>query len=210
MVQMAVMRNGLTIFLDTTKKMKEDQFVQFPITKLGKPPARSTSFAENRRNPGNQGTPMEQMFERIEGLEMIWHSGGLSAQFNPSLESNEFITAVALDSMNILNLLIGVPLDELNDQGIDGMSDFYVGLGVTFSGNNRGRGQAVGQGGGQRLSGGAVTGGSGGGGGRGGRGGGRGGGGGGAQMGGGGRPGGMNSSSPVVEKFWYQTKIAKK
>ena len=203
-VQMSVLRSGLTIYLDTTGKLKEDCSITYPIVKQS--PVRreepsSRSLSVQNRNRQEQISPVEKMVSNIESMELIWKQNDKLYRVNPSLNDTDFITLVALDSMNFLSMIIGVPFKLLHPLGIEGVNELTVGFGVPMGGRRSGGQMMSGD---QRQS---MR--SGGGGGRGGGGGGGSRGGGGGQMGGGGAPGGMSSAGPVLEKFWYRTTIQK-
>ncbi len=201
-VQMSVMSGGLTIFLDTTGKMKEGTSVTYPLIKRA-PVKRDASARQS--NSKEVQNPIHKILENTESMELRWTKDEHSYLVNPAVGNSDFITLVAMDSLNYVSLLIGVPMKMIHPLGIDGLNELTVGFGIPMAG---GRAGGAGMGGQQSMGSGGGGGRSGGGGG--GRGGGGGGsrGGGGSQMGGG-APMGGSSSGPTLEKFWYQTVITK-
>ena len=201
-VQMSVLSRGLTIYIDTTGKLRETTSVTYPLIKGAPNAIRSSGRQQNNSEAQN---PVARMLENAVGMELKWTQGERSYVINPALDDSDFVTLIAMDSLNYVSLLIGVPMKLIHPQGIDGLNELCVGFGIPMAGGRPGnmagsqRQQSMGSGGGGGRSGG--------GGGRGGGGGSRGGGGG--QMGGGAPQGGMSSSGPALEKFWYSTTIRK-
>lgn len=205
-VQMAVMSRGLTIYIDTTGKLKETTSVTYPLIRRSRGGERPDARGQNRDKV--EQNPIISILESTESMELRWTMGEKSYTVNPSVVDSDFVTLVAMDSLNYVSLLIGVPMNLIHPLGFDSLNELTIGFGVPLSGGRSGVSAA---GGGQQSAGagggGGRSGGGGGGGGRGGRGGG--GGGGGGQMGGGASMGGMSSSPPTLEKFWYRTVLKK-
>jgi hypothetical protein len=138
---------------------------------------------------------------------------------NPSVEKTDFKTSIGLDSVQALNMVIGVPLKMILPGGLQSLDKVVIGLrfGQAPSGNEIGGGQRPQMSGTsqQAVLGGSSAGvGGAGGGGRGRRGGGGGGGGnaggggmGAERMNSGGGPQGMDNS-PM--EFWYKTRLIKR
>jgi len=222
-VQAKVLLSGMTVFIDTTGKMKEGCFVRFPLIKREViSEVQAGQKIQPRQGTGNraQRTGTEMLLDQAQGFEVQWQKGDERVQVNPSLEKTEFKTSIGLDTTNVLNMVIGVPLSKINPAGLPALDKMVIGLRFGQTGINAGQGgQRPPMAGNQQSTIGgssAGMGGGGGGGGRGGRGGGgsRGGGGGGGSAGGsprmssgGGGPQGMDNS-PV--EFWYKTKMARK
>ncbi|MFH0759914.1 MAG: hypothetical protein V2A67_00250 [Bacteroidota bacterium] len=221
-VQTMVLRNGMTVFIDQTKKMKEDCFVRFPLIKR----EIMTSFKEGQlaqqrgRQNRNQRTSTQMLLEQAQSFELQWKNYDDSLQVNPSVEKTDFHTFIAVDTANVLNIIIGIPIDWINPGGLSSMEEVVIGLrfGQAASEGNGGGGERPQMAGNQQgvSSGmGAATGGGGGrGGGRG-----RGGGGGGGNMAGGASGGQMEAGAPmgggggmgtVTTEFWYKTTLIKK
>ncbi len=225
-IQSQILRSGMTVFIDTTGKMKEGCFVRFPLIKReiisgvqnGQKPA-PRQGAQNRA----QRTSTEMLLEQAQGFELQWQNGEKLIQVNPSIEKTDFKTSIGLDTTNALNMVIGIPMKLIQPAGIKALDKMVIGLrfGQAGGGQQGGGGSRQAQMGGnnqQALLGGsgAGTAGSAGGGGRRGRGG-SGGGGGGASSGGGGGTGGQRmeggggqgmDNSPL--EYWYKTRIIKK
>ncbi|HBB92046.1 MAG: hypothetical protein A2X22_09145 [Bacteroidetes bacterium GWF2_49_14] len=218
-VQTLVLRNGMTVFLDQTKKMKEDCFVKFPLIKreviAGVTEGQQLAQQRGRQNR-QQRTTTEALLEQAQGFELQWKNGEKVIQINPSLEKTDFHTFIAVDTANVLNIIVGVPITYLNPGGLAALDEIVVGLRFGQSAAELQSGGQQQMGGGQQsaMSGtGAGSGGSSGGrgGSRGGGGGGRGGGGGASSAGmqQGGAPGG-NAMMPATTEFWYKTRVMKK
>jgi hypothetical protein len=223
-IQTQILRSGMTVFIDTTGKMKEGCFVRFPMIKRD---IISGAQADQKLQPrqGAQGrgqrTTTEMLLDQAQGFELQWQKGKEVIQVNPAIEKTDFKTSVGLDSAQALNMVIGVPLNMILPGGLKSMDQMVVGLrfGQAPAGNQMGGGQRPQMSGGSQqpvLSGSnAGVGGGGSGGGRGRRGGGGGGGGGNAgggsmgaeRMNSGGGPQGMDNS-PM--EFWYKTKLIKR
>ena len=227
--QTRILSSGMTVFIDTTGKMKEDCFVRFPLIKR----EIVSSFQAGQKLQARQGTlgrgqrtSTEMLLDQAQGFELEWQNGKETFQVNPSLMKTDFKTSIGLDTTRALNIVIGVPLKMIQPAGLRSLDKLVIGLrfGQTTTGSNMGsRSQMAGNQ--QAVLGGsnAEAGGGGGGGSRGGRGGGgRGGGGGGGNTsggttgntgtgqidaGGGGGRSGMDNS-PV--EFWYKTRLARK
>ncbi len=200
-VQMSVMSGGLTIFLDTTGKMKETTSLTYPLIKRT---AERRSGSVGQNNNQERQNPIQRMLENSESMELRWTQGEHSYVVNPAVGNTDFITLVAMDSSNYVSLLIGVPMKMIHPRGIDGLNELTVGFGIPVAGGRAGG--SAGASGQQSMGSGGGGGRSGGGGGRGGGGGGSRGGGGG-QMGGGAPMGASSSAGPAMEKFWYKTLI---
>jgi hypothetical protein len=212
-VQMSVLRNGLTIFIDTTARLKENCYLKFPSNgsefRIQSPEGgRSRTVGRMEQQP--RINPIDNMLANFDSFKLEWKQGGKVIQTNPNRDDNDFICLAALDSMNYMSFLIGIPLEKIHPQGFDGIDEFSVGFGIPISGMG-GMGARGGQG--QSTMGSPQMDGSSGGGRMGGGGGGRGGRGGGSMgggnMGAGQMEGGMASSGPTVEKFWYRTTLGK-
>jgi hypothetical protein len=225
-MQTVILRSGMTVFIDTTGKMKEGCFVRFPLIRREIISGVQTDQKlQPRQGSGgrSQRTSTEMLLDQAQGFELQWQKGNEVIQVNPSMEKTDFKTSVGLDSAYALNMVIGVPLKMINLSGLPALNKMVIGLrfgaspagGATggerprMSGGNQQAvlgGSNAGTGGG---GGGGGRGGRGGGGGRGGSGGGSGGSGAGAQVerAGGGGPQGMDNS-PI--EFWYKTKMAKR
>ncbi len=189
-VQMSVLSRGLTIYIDTTGKLRETTSVTYPLIKRAAIANRSSGRQQNNSDLQN---PIAKMLENAAGMELKWTQDERSYVINPALDDSEFVTLIAMDSLNYVSLLIGVPMKLIHPQGIDGLNELCVGFGVPMIG---GRSGGMAPGSGQQSMGSSGGGGrsGGGGGGRSGGGGGRGGSRGGGQMGGGAPMGGMSSS----------------
>jgi len=210
--QTRILSSGMTVFIDTTSKMKEGCFVKFPLIKreviTG---VQEGQKLQPRQGAGGRGqrTTTDMLLDQAQGFELQWQKGKEMIQVNPSLGKTDFKTSIGLDTTNALNIVVGVPLKMLNPAGLPALDKMVIGLrfGQSPSGSAAGGARSQTAGGNQQsVLGGssAGTGGGGSGGGRGGRGGGRGGGGAAASAAGG---GGMDSS-PV--EFWYKTRMAKR
>jgi hypothetical protein len=219
-VQTLVLRNGMTVFIDETNKMKEDCFVKFPLIKreVLAGVLDGQQLAQQRGRQGRQQrTSTEALLEQAQGFELQWKKGDKLIQVNPSAEKTEFHTFIAVDTANVLNIIIGVPLTYINPGGLSALNEIVIGLRFGLSAAEQQAGP-VQRGSGQQMSMGGTGAGSGGGASRGGggRGGGsRGGGGGaGASMGnaGGGQgpAGGAGGMIPATTEFWYKTRLVKK
>ena len=228
--QTRILTSGMTVFIDTTGKMKEDCFVRFPLIKreiVSNFQAGQKLQARQGTQARGQRTSTDKLLDQAQGFELQWQNGKEAMQVNPSLEKTDFKTSIGLDTTNALNIVIGVPLKKIEPAGFRTMDKLTIGLRfgqVTDVSSAGGRPQMAGNqqavlGGSNAEAGGG--GGGGGGGSRGGRGGSRGGGGGGNTSGstagstgsgqvnaggGGGQPGMDNS--PV--EFWYKTRLARK
>lgn len=224
--QTRVLTTGMTVFVDTTGKMKEGCFVRFPLIKReiisggGGQKIQPRQGAQRQR----ERTSTEMLLEQAQGFELQWAKGKDTIQVNPSTDKTGFKTSIGLDSANALNMVIGIPLRLIQPAGMAALDDMVIGL--RFGQIQSGQGQAGGR---QQSSGvsqqavlggaNAGTAGSAGSGGRGRRGGGGGGnaggsgagggnaGGGNARMNAGGDQGGMDNS-PV--EFWYKTRLIRK
>jgi len=214
-VQTRILSSGMTVFIDTTGKMKEGCFVRFPMIKREIIAGGQSGQTLKPRQGSNRGqrTSTDVLLDQAQGFELKWQKGTDMIQVNPSMEKTDFKTSVGLDTTNALNIVIGVPLKRINPAGLPALDEMVIGLrfGDAPAGPGSGPRPQV-SGGGQQAPMGGSSAGTSGGGGRGGRGGGgrssSGGGGGGGQMNaGGGGQGGMDNS-PI--EFWYKTKIAKK
>lgn len=224
-VQTRILTSGMTVFIDTTGKMKEGCFVRFPLIRRE---LKSATSAGQKIQPrqGSQGrgqrTSTDMLLDQAQGFELLWQKGKDTIRVNPSMEKTEFKTTIGLDSTNALNMVIGLPLKLIQPAGLAALDKMVIGLrfGQTPAGPAMGGNRPQMSGGSQQaVLGGSSAGAAGsGGGGRGGRGGGgRGGGGGGAtasvapaaseRVNSGGGQSGMDNS-PV--EFWYKTKIARK
>jgi hypothetical protein len=223
-VQTQILRSGMTVFIDTTGKMKESCFVRFPMIKReiisGAQDVQQLQPRQGARGRG-QRTSTDALLEQAQGFELQWAKGKDTLQVNPSAGKTEFKTSIGLDTANVLNMVVGVPLKMINPKGLIALNQVVIGLrfGQTMPVGGQGSGRSQMSGGGQQaVLGGSTagTGGGGGGGGRGGRGGrgGSGGGGGAAasqaparvDRGGGGQQ--EMDNAPV--EFWYKTRMAKK
>ena len=226
-VQSLVLRNGMTVFIDPSKKMKEDCFVRFPLIKreIIAGVTESHQLAQQRGRQGrNQRTSTQMLLEQAQSFELQWQNKDVVMQINPSIEKTDFRTLIAVDTSNVLNVIVGVPIYLINPDGLSALDDIVVGLRFGQAASEQ-SGGGVAQGpGNQQISGdnlgtGAASGASGG---RmsGGRGGGRGGGGG--VGGGGGMTGGTAKDQAMANmpqgggiglattEFWYKTTLAKK
>ena len=218
-VQGQILRSGMTVFIDTTGKMKEGCFVRFPLIRREavsgleagpKPQPRQSTSGRGQR------ISAEMLLVQAQGFELLWQKGNDVIKVNPSAGNTDFKISIGLDTTNALNIVVGVPLKMINPAGLPGLDKMVMGMrfGQSVTGSDRGGARPQMAGGNQQsvMSGSSAgTGGGGGGGGRGGRGGSGGGGGGNAgsgrvATGGGGQPGMDNS--PV--EFWYKTKLARK
>jgi len=227
-MQSQILSSGVTIFMDTTGKMKEDCFVRFPVTKKesmppmpGGQPNQPAPKPQNKRGGQgkNQRTSVDMMLEQANAFELQWQKGKEFQQINPSLEKSNFKTSVGMDTTNALNIIVGVPLDKIQYGGLSAINKLVVGIrfGKSFGWSGGGPRPNMQQGGQQAILGGSNAGTGGGGGGRGGRGG-RGGGGnmsGGGmgspdQMGPGGGPRGQQGPGNANIEYWYKTKLSKK
>ena len=222
--QSQILRNGMTVFIDPSGKMKEDCYVRFPMIKreiisggqTGQKPA-PRQGAQNR----GQRTSTDMLLDQAQGFELKWKNGKDSLQINPSTVKTDFKTSIGLDSTNALNMVIGIPIKMLQPAGLMALDKLVVGL--RFGQSSAGQDQ--GGGGRQQMSGGnqpGVSGGSGAGsagsGGSGGSRRGRGGGGGGAAAASGGgvgaqrmaASGGPQGMDATMVEYWYKTKVIKK
>jgi hypothetical protein len=226
-VQVRILLSGMTVFIDTTGKMKEDCFVRFPLVKREViSEVQAGQKLQPRQGVGGraQRTGTEMLLDQAKGFELQWQNGKDIIQVNPSLEKTDFKTSIGLDSTNVLNMVIGVPLNKIQSAGLPALDKIVIGLrfGQSPSGSDPGGRRPQMEGNQQALLGGSSAGVGGGGsfGSRGGRGGGRGGGGrssggnsGGANSGGsqmdrnGGGP--QNADNSPIE-FWYKTRLVKK
>ncbi len=215
-VQTLVLRNGMTVFLDPSKKMKEDCYVKFPLIKreIIAGVAEGQQLAQQRsRQNRQQRTTTEALLEQAQGFELQWKNGEKVIQVNPAMEKTDFHTFIAVDTANVLNIIVGVPIIYVNPGGLQALDELVVGLRFGQSAAELQGGAQPQLGGGQQQSMGGTGAGSGGS--SGGRGGGRGGGGGrsggAAAMGnapqGGGGGGAM---MPATTEFWYKTKLVKR
>jgi hypothetical protein len=221
-IQSQILRSGMTVFIDTTGKMKEGCFVRFPMIKREMITGAQPSLQPRTR----QGTPSrgersgtEMVLDQAQGFELQWQKGDDVIQVNPSMEKTDFKTSIGLDSTNALNMVIGVPLKMINPNGLQSLDKMVIGLRFGQSPVGPGQGgqrQEMSGGNQQQVISGSSAGTGGGGGGRGGRGGGRGGSGGGG--GGGGSAGGGNprmSAGPQGMdngplEYWYKTTMIKR
>ena len=228
MVQSLVLRNGMTVFIDQSGKMKEDCFVRFPLIKrdVYAGVIQNHQLAQQAgRSRRNQRTSTQMLLEQAQSFELQWQNGDVALQVNPMLEKTDFKTLIAVDTSEVLNIIVGVPLDQIHPAGLAALDGIVVGLrfgqSASETQNDGGKPQmGAGQ---QGMVGGtgAATGGGGGGGGRGGRGGG-GRGGGGSMGGGGATTSGINmdqagAAAPpgggmglATTEFWYKTRLSKK
>ena len=212
-VQMSVLRNGLTVYIDTTARLKEGCYLKFPVNGTDfsmQRPGRNRSAG--RQNQQERIEPVEHLLSNFDDFVLEWKSGDKAIKTKPNQDDHDFICLAALDTLKNLSFLIGIPLDQIHRQGFEGINEFSVGFGIPMSSMGRmaapgaqdaatmGSSQmGVRSGGGGRMTGG--------GGGRGGRGGGS---MGGAQMGGAQINSRMVSSGPSIEKFWHRTTLGKK
>jgi len=217
-VQSLVLQNGMTVFIDPTKKMKEDIYVKFPLIKReivrGVMEEGQKLVQQRNRQSRPQRSTTDMLLEQAQGFELQWKNHEQFLQINPSLEENDFHTFIAVDTTNTLNIIIGIPMKYIDPEGLTTLDQLVIGLRFGQSASDM---AAMGQG--QRMSstpssaGGAGAGsGGGGGGGRGGRGGGRGGGGGGGRAAAmEGQPVGqsMGGMMPASTEFWYKTRVVK-
>ena len=217
-VQTLVLRNGMTVFIDPTRKMKEDCFVKFPLIKreIIASVTEGQLAQQRSRQSRQQRTSTQMLLEQAQGFELQWKNGEKELRINPSVEKSDFHTFIAVDTANVLNVIVGVPITYINPGGLASLDELVIGLRFGQSAADQQSGAGVrGDMGQQSMMGGtgAATGGGGGRGGRGGGGGGR-GGGGGAPTGGqvnapqGGMPGG--GMMPATTEFWYKTRLIKK
>jgi hypothetical protein len=208
MVQTLVLRNGMTVFLDQTKHMKQDCYVRFPMIKreIYSGVAEGQRLAQQQGRPGRQQrTTTQALLDQAEGFELQWKNGDEFLQVNPSFDGTDFHTFIAVDSTGVLNIIVGVPMTRLNPDGLNALDELVVGLRFGMAADGQ-------QDYAQPVRGGQMPA-AGGGGGRGGRGGGgRGGGGATAPAMGaptqGGQP--MGARMPATTEFWYKTKVQKR
>ncbi|MFO7616525.1 MAG: hypothetical protein R6V75_04670 [Bacteroidales bacterium] len=211
MVQTLVLRNGMTVFLDPSGKMKQDCYVRFPMIKreIYSGVTEGQRLAQQQGRPGRQQrTTTQALLDQAQGFELQWKNGDEFLQVNPSLEGTDFHTFIAVDSAGVLNIIVGVPITRLNPGGLDALDEMVVGLRFGVAANEQ-------QDYAQPARGGQMPAAGGGGGGRGGR------GGGGGRSGGGGTTapamgaptqGGqaMGARMPATTEFWYKTKVQKR
>lgn len=218
-IQTMILRNGMTVFIDPSKRMKEDCYVRFPLIKreiLAGVAEGQQIRQQQGRQRRNQRTTTQALMEQAESFELQWQNKKTILKVNPSLEKTDFKTFIAVDTAEVLNIIIGVPLNYIRPEGLSTMEDLVIGLrfGQAVADQyGSDRTQAIGN---QQATSGTsagISGGGGGGrGGRGGRGGGGGGGGGLSQPSSGQSAGnrglnqGMDQPAP---EFWYKTKLAK-
>lgn len=222
-VQTQILRTGMTVFIDTTGKMKENCFVRFPMIKRDiiaggqsgqKPQARQGG--QNRQ----ERTSTEMLLDQAKGFELTWKNGKDSLDINTATEKTDFKTSIGLDSTRALNLVIGVPLNRIQPGGLKSLNEMVIGLrfGQAMGGMDPSGGQRQQMTGGpqQAVLGGNTAGtqGSSGSGGRRGR-----SGGGGAASGGGGggvgaqrmaAAGGPQGMDDAPMEYWYKTRIIHK
>jgi hypothetical protein len=218
-IQTNILRTGMTIFIDTTCKMKEGCYVRFPMIKreilAG---GQAGQKIQPRQGQGRrERTSTEMLLDQAQAFELQWVKGKDTLEVNPSTDKTGFKTSVGLDSTNALNMVVGVPLKLINPNGLAALSDIVVGLRFGQSppmpGGGAGSPPRMSSGGQQSVSTGSGAGSGGGSGGRGRR-----GGGGGASSGGGSSAGaqraqmmadmGGGESGPV--EYWYKTAVIKK
>jgi hypothetical protein len=205
-VQIRILTSGMTVFIDTTGKMKEGCFVRFPMIKREIISGVQTSQSLQPRQGAGRGqrTSTDMLLDQAQAFELLWTKGTEVEQLNPSLQKSDFKTSIGLDSTNALNIVIGVPLKKINAGGLPALDDMVIGLrfGQTPVGPVGGSSRPQGSGGGQQsISTGSSAG--------------TGGGGGGAtsspspqvERGGGGGQGPVDNS-PI--EFWYKTRVAKR
>ncbi len=221
-VQTQILRTGMTVFIDTTGKMKEDCFVRFPMIRRDiiaggqagqKPQARQGG--QNRA----ERTSTEMLLDQAKGFELKWKNGKDSLDINTAAEKTDFKTSIGLDSTRALNMVIGVPLKRIQPGGLKSLNEMVIGLrfGQPSGGMEQdGQRQQMSGSQPQAVLGGNTAGtqGSSGSGGRRGR-----GGGGGAASGGGGggmgaqrmaAAGGPQGMDNAPMEYWYKTRIIRK
>jgi len=221
-IQTLVLRNGMTVFIDETKKMKEDCFVRFPLIKREMVSGlKEGQLAQQRgRQSRNQRTSTQMLLDQAQSFELQWKNHDDSLQVNPSVEKTDFHTFIAVDTANVLNVIIGIPIDRINPGGLAAMEEVVIGLrfGQAASEGNGGFGERPQMTGMQQGAPSGAGASSGGGGGRSGGGRGRGGGGGGGNMAGGasvsqpeaGAALGGGGMGPATTEYWYKTTLIKK
>jgi hypothetical protein len=218
-VQTLVLRNGMTVFIDETKKMKEDCYVKFPLIKreILAGVFDGQQLAQQRGRQGRQQrTTTQTLLDQAQGFELQWKKDDKVIQVNPSAEKTDFHTFIAVDTANVLNIIVGVPLTYVNQGGLQALDELVIGLRFGLSAAEQQSGYTQ-RAAGQQMSMGGTGAGSGGSPGRGGS---RGGGGGRGSGGGGGTsvgnpgaqegPGGGGGMMPASTEFWYKTRVIKK
>jgi len=138
-VQTLVLRNGLTVFLDETEKMKKDCFVRFPMIKRDMAISlKEGQLAQQQvRQSHNQRTSTQMLLDQAQTFELKWKNQNDSLQINPSVEKTDFHTFIALDTAKVLNVIIGIPIDRINPGGLSAMGDLLVGLKIGQDGGDQ-------------------------------------------------------------------------
>ena len=211
-VQTIVLQNGMTVFIDQTKKMKEDCYVKFPLIKreVFNQVLEGQKLVQQRgRQNRQQRTTADMLLEQAEGFELQWRNREEVTKINPSLEETEFHTFIVVDTSNVLNIVIGVPLTKIHPEGLNALDELVIGLRFGLSANEVGGAPAPRESA-QAAMGGGRGGRGGGGGGGGGRGGGGGGGGNTQANGSAPQAGGGGGMMPASTEFWYKTRVVKR
>ncbi|TSA36633.1 MAG: hypothetical protein D4R64_07155 [Porphyromonadaceae bacterium] len=189
-VQTRILRSGMTVFIDTTGKMKEGCFVRFPlINREVISGGQAGQKLQPRQGASGRGqrTSTDLLLDQAQSFELQWQKGKVVIRVNPSLDRTDFKTSIGLDTTHALNIVIGVPLKLIHPAGLPALDKMVIGLrfGESPAGSEMSsRPQMAGNQ--QSVLGGSSAGIGGGGGGE--------------------RPG-MNNT-PI--EFWYKTKLAKK
>jgi hypothetical protein len=77
------------------------------------------------------------LLDQVQAFELKWKNHDDSLQINPSVEKTDFHTFIAIDTVNVLNVIIGIPIDRINPGGLSAMGDLLVGLKIGQDGGDQ-------------------------------------------------------------------------
>jgi len=189
-MQHALLRSGVTVYLDTAARKREYVYFKYPVMRRGQQQRKDRQRQSSQQRIGVS----PEMVEAINMSLVYWQAGEIGRLEDPLSDSTKFKSSISIDSTNTLKLFVAVPLETLHPKGINGLQKFSVGFSLQ-------RGMSGMSTRGQRSGGQSMAGRSGGGGGRGA-------GAGGSQ--GGGMPQGVGSGGGGTIAFWYVTTLSKR
>ena len=129
-IQTNILRTGMTVFIDTTGRMKEGCYVKFPLIKreilAG---GQAGQKIQPRQGQGRrERTNTEMLLDQAQAFELQWVKSKDTLEVNPSTDKTGFKTSVGLDTTGALNMVVGVPLKLINPGGLPALNKMVVGL----------------------------------------------------------------------------------
>ena len=126
LTKMKILRNGLSIAIDTTgKKEGENIYFMYPITADG-PRMKEKEFAKSMGS-GGPGSNMAQLIDAIP-RDAIFHIGGENNPINVDTDPDGFYGKISMDEVGVLYYTVAIPFDKISSTPVAEMDKLSVAI----------------------------------------------------------------------------------